>query len=67
MEDNYAGTKPDSASTDPEHTENNNKYPRRVPFGFLGLSLEYQAVEAYAAATAGDDPREGLAALAQQR
>jgi alkaline phosphatase D len=33
VEDNYAGTHPDSASTDPEHLENNNKYPRRVPFG----------------------------------
>src|SRR3954454_23916194 len=33
VEDNYAGTKPDSASTDPDHTENNNQYPRRVPFG----------------------------------
>ena len=33
VEDNYAGSKPDSASTDPEHTENNNQYPRRVPFG----------------------------------
>jgi alkaline phosphatase D len=33
VEDNYAGKNPDSASTDPEHTENNNKYARRVPFG----------------------------------
>jgi alkaline phosphatase D len=32
VEDNYAGTQPDSASTDPEHEENNNKYARRVPF-----------------------------------
>ncbi len=33
VEDNYAGDQPDSASTDPENTENNNEYPRRVPFG----------------------------------
>src|SRR3954447_26358445 len=33
VEDNYAGTQPDSASKDPEHEENNNSYPRRVPFG----------------------------------
>src|SRR5215208_993290 len=33
VEDNYAGSKPDSASTDPEHKENNNEYERRVPFG----------------------------------
>ena len=33
VEDNYAGTQPDSASTDPAHFENNNTYPRRVPFG----------------------------------
>jgi alkaline phosphatase D len=33
VEDNYAGTQPDSASTDPANTENNNSYPRRVPFG----------------------------------
>jgi alkaline phosphatase D len=33
VEDNYAGTQPDSASTDPEHFENNNSYARRVPFG----------------------------------
>src|SRR4051794_15364659 len=33
VEDNYAGTKPDSASTDPEHLENKNDYPRRIPFG----------------------------------
>src|SRR4051794_20379850 len=33
VEDNYAGSKPDSASTDPEHKENNNQYDRRVPFG----------------------------------
>ena len=33
VEDNYAGNQPDSASTDPSHLENNNKYPRRVPFG----------------------------------
>jgi alkaline phosphatase D len=32
VEDNYAGDTPDSASTDPEHLENNNTYPRRVPF-----------------------------------
>ena len=30
VEDNYAGTQPDSASTDPAHFENNNSYPRRV-------------------------------------
>ena len=33
VEDNYAGSKPDSAATDPDHLENNNSYPRRVPFG----------------------------------
>ncbi len=33
VEDNYAGKHPDSASTDPKHLENNNEYPRRVPFG----------------------------------
>jgi alkaline phosphatase D len=33
VEDNYAGKQPDSASTDPEHFENNNNYPRRIPFG----------------------------------
>jgi len=33
VEDNYAGTHPDSASTDPAHFENNNSYARRVPFG----------------------------------
>jgi alkaline phosphatase D len=33
VEDNYAGTQPDSASKDPANTENNNSYPRRVPFG----------------------------------
>jgi alkaline phosphatase D len=32
VEDNYAGTHPDSASTDPDHQENNNNYARRVPF-----------------------------------
>jgi alkaline phosphatase D len=32
VEDNYAGKKPDSASTDPQHFENNNEYARRVPF-----------------------------------
>jgi alkaline phosphatase D len=32
VEDNYAGKHPDSASTDPKHMENNNDYPRRVPF-----------------------------------
>jgi alkaline phosphatase D len=33
VEDNYAGSQPDSASTDPANQENNNNYPRRVPFG----------------------------------
>src|SRR4051794_3547311 len=33
VEDNYAGSQPDSASKDPANQENNNKYPRRVPFG----------------------------------
>jgi alkaline phosphatase D len=33
VEDNYAGTQPDSASTDAANKENNNSYPRRVPFG----------------------------------
>src|SRR3954470_1597200 len=33
VEDNYAGNQPDSASTDPANKENNNNYPRRVPFG----------------------------------
>src|SRR5215208_3989866 len=33
VEDNYAGSKPDSAATDPEHKENNNEYERRVVFG----------------------------------
>src|SRR3954454_2751275 len=33
VEDNYAGKQPDSASKDPANQENNNKYPRRVPFG----------------------------------
>ena len=33
VEDNYAGSQPDSASTDPANKENNNEYPRRVPFG----------------------------------
>src|SRR4051795_12168645 len=33
VEDNYAGSQPDSASTDPANKENNNQYPRRVPFG----------------------------------
>src|SRR3954463_8573656 len=33
VEDNYAGSKPDSASKDPGHLENNNTYPRRIPFG----------------------------------
>lgn len=33
VEDNYAGTLPDSASTDPDNFENNNTYARRVPFG----------------------------------
>ena len=33
VEDNYAGDQPDSASTDPANKENNNQYPRRVPFG----------------------------------
>ncbi|WP_354701313.1 Alkaline phosphatase D [Paraconexibacter sp. AEG42_29] len=32
VEDNYAGDRPDSASTDPENLENDNEYPRRVPF-----------------------------------
>jgi alkaline phosphatase D len=32
VEDNYAGKTPDSASTSPETLENNNSYPRRVPF-----------------------------------
>ena len=32
VEDNYAGTHPDSASKDPDHQENNNEYARRVPF-----------------------------------
>src|SRR3954447_8748095 len=32
VEDNYADGKPDSASTDPDHKENNNSYDRRVPF-----------------------------------
>ena len=32
VEDNYAGDVPDSASTSPETLENNNKYPRRIPF-----------------------------------
>src|SRR3954452_8354410 len=33
VEDNYAGSKPDSASTDAEHLENKNDYPRRIAFG----------------------------------
>jgi alkaline phosphatase D len=33
VEDNYAGSKPDSASTDPDHKENGNEYERRVPYG----------------------------------
>jgi alkaline phosphatase D len=33
VEDNYAGSGPDSASTDAANKENNNEYPRRVPFG----------------------------------
>ncbi len=33
VEDNYAGGNPDSASTDPANKENDNKYPRRVPYG----------------------------------
>src|SRR3954447_2305227 len=33
VEDNYAGKQPDSASKDPANQENNNSYPRRVPFG----------------------------------
>ncbi|MDX6582723.1 MAG: alkaline phosphatase [Solirubrobacterales bacterium] len=33
VEDNYAGDQADSASTDPANFENNNSYPRRVPFG----------------------------------
>src|SRR3954463_6113743 len=33
VEDNYAGKQPDSASKDPANQENNNNYPRRVPFG----------------------------------
>jgi alkaline phosphatase D len=33
VEDNYAGSQPDSASTDPANKENNNQYPRRVPYG----------------------------------
>lgn len=32
VEDNYNGAGPDSASTDPAKFENDNKYPRRVPF-----------------------------------
>jgi alkaline phosphatase D len=32
VEDNYAGTKPDSKQTDPDF-ENDGVYPRRVPFG----------------------------------
>jgi alkaline phosphatase D len=32
VEDNYAGDQPDSAAQDP-NLENNNEYPRRVPFG----------------------------------
>jgi alkaline phosphatase D len=32
VEDNYADGSPDSASTNPTTTENNNTYPRRVPF-----------------------------------
>jgi alkaline phosphatase D len=32
VEDNYAGSRPDSASKDPERTENDNAYPRRIPF-----------------------------------
>src|SRR4051794_27260458 len=32
VEDNYAGSGPDSASTDPANKENNNAYARRVPF-----------------------------------
>jgi alkaline phosphatase D len=33
VEDNYAGSRPDSASKNPAKKENNNTYPRRVPFG----------------------------------
>src|SRR3954453_14793549 len=33
VEDNYAGKQPDSASTDPANKENNNEFPRRVPYG----------------------------------
>ncbi|MCW3039401.1 MAG: hypothetical protein JWM31_1306, partial [Solirubrobacterales bacterium] len=32
VEDNYRAGAPDSASKDPGRTENNNTYPRRVPF-----------------------------------
>ena len=32
VEDNYAGDSPDSASQNPTTTENNNTYPRRVPY-----------------------------------
>jgi hypothetical protein len=45
--------KPDAASLTPTPvTVHANRPTRRVPFGFLGLSLEYRAVEAYA----GTDP-----------
>jgi len=32
VEDNYAGSQPDSASTDPENLQNDNETPRRVPY-----------------------------------
>jgi alkaline phosphatase D len=32
VEDNYAGSRPDTASDDPDRHENDNKTPRRVPY-----------------------------------
>ncbi|MCW3015150.1 MAG: hypothetical protein JWO02_2242 [Solirubrobacterales bacterium] len=49
VEDNYREGGPDSASTDPEKLENDNAYPRRVPFaerqraGYLSY-FEYMPV-----------------------
>ena len=48
VEDNYAGSGPDSASTDPANKENDNSYPRRVPFS-VRQRAGYQAFSEYMA------------------
>ncbi len=56
VEDNYAGKRPDSASTDPGHYENNNTYPRRVPFGLRRHNGYKAFFEAMPRIQRSDDP-----------